>query len=129
MGKKAKLEEDSEKVLRVLATVPEGETQAAICKLTGLQPRVVAPVLAALLEKKKVVCTKIRKSSGKGETWYDGWRLVTSKEFLVAKIEEMGLVQAGPGEGSQKRLEAITGDQDDDDRDWLDEVEAARAEH
>jgi hypothetical protein len=55
--------------------------------------------------------------------------LANTKEFLVGKIEEMVLVQASPQEGPQKRLEAITGDQDDDDRDWLDEVEAARAEH
>jgi replicative DNA helicase len=47
VSKKVKLEEDSEKVLKVLATVPEGETQATICKMTGLQARVVAPVLSA----------------------------------------------------------------------------------
>src|SRR5262249_22796186 len=41
VGKKVKLEEDSEKVLKVLETVPEGETQATICKMTGLQVRVV----------------------------------------------------------------------------------------
>src|SRR5262249_24149642 len=126
-GKKEKLEEDSEKVLRVLATVPEGETQAAICKLTGLQPRVVGPVLAALLQHEQVVRTQIGKSSGKGETWYDGWRLATSKEVLVAKIEEMCLVPTGPGEGSQKRLAGIVGDQGDYDTDWLDEVETASA--
>jgi alkylated DNA nucleotide flippase Atl1 len=129
VGKKAKLEEDSEKVLKVLATVPEGETQAAICKVTGLQARVVGPVLTALLEKKQVVRVQIRKSSGKGETWYDAWRLATTKEVLVAKIEEMGLVPSSATERPQKRSEGINGDQDGEDTDWLDEVEPASAEH
>jgi hypothetical protein len=75
------------------------------------------------------VCTKIRKSSGIGETQYDGWRLPSNKEILAAKIEEMGLSPTGPVEGAQKRLEAIPGDRDDDDTDCLDEVEAASAEH
>ena len=47
----------------------------------------------------------------------------------MGKIKEMVLVRTGPGEGSQKRLVAITGDQDDDDTDWLDEVEAANEGH
>jgi hypothetical protein len=109
--------------------VPEGETQAAICKLTGLQARVAGPVLATLLERKKVVRTQIRKSSGKGETWYDAWRLASNNEFLAAKIEKMGLVPSDASERSQKRPAGITGDQGDDDTDWLDEMEVASAEH
>lgn len=62
VGKKVKLEEDSEKVLKVLGGVSEGETQASICKLTGLQSRVVGPVLAGLLEQKKVVRTQVLKA-------------------------------------------------------------------
>jgi hypothetical protein len=54
-GRKLRLEEDREKVVKALDAVPEGETQAVICKLTGLQARVVGPVLAGLLAEKKVV--------------------------------------------------------------------------
>jgi hypothetical protein len=36
-------------VVKALEAVPEGETQAGICKLTGLQYRVVGPLLAGLL--------------------------------------------------------------------------------
>jgi alkylated DNA nucleotide flippase Atl1 len=125
VGKKAKLDEDTGKVLQALAAMPEGDTQAAICKLTGLQARVVGPVLAALLEQKRVVRARVRKSSGKGETWYDAWRLASNNEFLAAKIGEMGLVPAGPkrraAEKWQKRPE------EDDDTDCLDEVAAASA--
>jgi hypothetical protein len=96
--------------------------------MTGLQARVVGPVLTGLLEQKKVVRTQIRKPSGKGETWYDGWRLATNTEFLAAKIEELGLTPRG-GEKAGGRTERQVGVkggrwEDEDDTDWLDEVEA-----
>jgi alkylated DNA nucleotide flippase Atl1 len=97
VGRRAKLEEDTEKVLKALEAVPEGETQAAICKLAGLQPRVVGPVLAGLLGQRRVVRTQVLKSSGQGEKLYDAWRLATNPEFLAAKIGEMGLVPAEGG--------------------------------
>jgi alkylated DNA nucleotide flippase Atl1 len=131
--KKAKLEEDTEKVLKVLETVPEGETQAVICKMTGLQARVVGPLLTALMEQKKVVRTRVRKSSGKGETLYDAWRLATNNEFLAAKLEQMGLVPKGTEKAAETilaRRKGVKGKQEDpDDTDWLDEVEVANAGH
>jgi alkylated DNA nucleotide flippase Atl1 len=132
VGKKAKQLKDSEKVLKVLAGIPEGETQAAICKLTGLQARVVGPVLAELLEQKKVVRTQIRKSSGKGETWYDAWRVATNTEFLAARIEEMGLSPVGAeeagGQVERRPSDSRGRREDEDDTDWLDEVEAINAQ-
>jgi alkylated DNA nucleotide flippase Atl1 len=131
-GKKAKLEEDTEKVLKALAAVPEGETQAAIIKMTGLQPRVVGPVLTGLLEQKKVVQTQIRKSSGQGEKFYDAWRLASNNEFLAARIEQMALmpvraVQANvePEKVEKRPARVIAELMDKKDSDWLDEVEAA----
>jgi alkylated DNA nucleotide flippase Atl1 len=122
VGKQARQEEDTGKVLKALEAVPEGDTQTAICKLAGLQARVVGPVLAALVGQKKVVRTRVRKSSGKGETWYDAWRLASNTEFLGARIEKMGLAPAGP-----QRRAAGKRPEEDDDTDWLDEVEAASA--
>jgi alkylated DNA nucleotide flippase Atl1 len=140
VGKKAKLEQDTEKVVKVLAAVPGGETQAAICKMAGLQARIVGPVLTALLETKKVVRTQIRKSSGQGEKQYDAWRLASSVEFMAAKIEEMGLLPPGeeqmglvpPGkesEGQEKRpAECVAKLGEEKDTDWLDKLQAGRAE-
>jgi replicative DNA helicase len=130
VGKRARLGEDTEKVLKALEAVPEGETQAAICKMTGLQARVVGPVLTGLLGQRKVVRTQVRKSSGKGETWYDAWRVASSGEFLAAKIEEMGLVPAEEGEGVPKGPRrrpagSIVAQREREDTDFLDEVGAA----
>jgi hypothetical protein len=123
---KAKAEEDMAKVLRVLGSILEGETQAAICRLTGLQPRVVGPLLAALLVQKKVVRTQVRKSSGQGEKLYDAWRLASNNEFLAAKIDEMGLVPRQVARtGTRVPATATRGPGDEDDTDWLDEVPAA----
>jgi len=127
-GKRARLEEDTDKVLKVLETVPEGETQAAICKLAGLQARAVGPVLAGLLGQKRVVPTQVLKSSGQGEKLYDAWRLATTPEFLAAKIDEMGLVPADEGvvaRGRRRRPAGIVAQREREDTDFLDEVGAA----
>lgn len=131
VGKKAKERESIEKILKVLESVSDGETQAGICKLTGLQPRVVGPTLAVLLERKKVVLTQIRKPSGQGEKWHPAWRLASNQEFLGAKIEEMGLMPSpaakATGEAEKRPAKVITELLSKDDTDWLDEVEAANA--
>jgi alkylated DNA nucleotide flippase Atl1 len=129
VGRRARLEEDTERVLKALEAVPEGETQAAICKLAGLQARVMGPVLAGLLGQKPVVRTRVRKSSGKGETWHDAWRVATTPEFLAAKIDEMGLAPAEGGveaRGPRRRpAGCIVAQQEREDTDFLDEVRAA----
>jgi hypothetical protein len=128
-GRRAKLGEDTERVLRALEMVPEGETQAAICKMTGLQPRVVRPVLAGLLGQRRVVPTQVLKSSGQGEKLYDAWRLATTPEFLAAKIDEMGLLPADEGveaKGPRRRpAGGIVAQREREDTDFLDEVGTA----
>jgi alkylated DNA nucleotide flippase Atl1 len=132
-GKKAKMEVDMEKVIKVLAAIPERETQAGICKLTGLQPRIVGHLLITLLEQKKVVQTQVRKSSGQGEKSYDAWRLATNSEFLVAKVEEMGVVPPFVAAKVAERVgkspvgsaEDKKDKKDKKDMDWLDDEPAA----
>jgi hypothetical protein len=122
VAKKAKLQQDAENVLKVLAACPEGETQAAICRLTGLQARVVGPVLTGLLEQKKVVLTQVRKASGQGEKLYPAWRLASNNEFLAAKIAEMGLTPTTEGEtGKRRPVKRKDGQEEKEDTDWLDE--------
>jgi hypothetical protein len=87
---------------------------------------VAGPVLAELLKQKKVVRTKVLKSSGNGETWYDAWRLATNDEFLAAKIGEMGLIPDEPnGRVSEKPIVGRALAEDEDDTDCLDEVAVA----
>jgi alkylated DNA nucleotide flippase Atl1 len=145
VGKKAKEEEATEKVLQVLEALPDGETQTEIAKLVGLQPRVVGPALAGLVGQKRAVPAQVRKPSGKGETWYPAWRLATNNEFLEAKMKEMGIEPAveaekapeaagkRPGrargvqvlEHAERRPARARGiPEAEDDTDWLDEVEA-----
>jgi hypothetical protein len=121
-----------EKVLKALEAVPEGETQASIVKMTGLQARAVGPVLTALLGQKRVVCCQVRKRSGQGEKWYDAWRLASPTEILLAKVEEMRLAPtAEDGRAAGRQDERTGGDKggqaDEGDTDWLDEVAAAGA--
>jgi alkylated DNA nucleotide flippase Atl1 len=128
VGKRAKLGEDTEKVLKALEAVPEGETQAAICKLAGLQARVVGPVLAGLLGQRRVVPTQVLKSSGQGEKLYDAWRVATTPEFLAAKIDEMGLLgrRGCGGSGARRRpAGSIVAQREREDTDFLDEAGAA----
>ena len=124
VGKQVKMTEDSDKILKVLEGIPEGETQAVIAKLTGLQARVVGPVLLVLAGQKKVVPTQVRKSSGQGEKFYPAWRLATTTEFVSAKIEEMGLMPVeAPTAASEKREMAFPKRPgEEDDKDWLDEL-------
>jgi replicative DNA helicase len=125
-AKKAKLQEDTEKVLKALAACPEGETQSTICKLTGLQARVVGPVLMGLLEQKKVVRTQVLKASGPGEKLYPAWRLASTVEFMAAKIAELGLVPT-EGDGKETRRSGCVkgGQEENDDTGRTDGLETA----
>jgi replicative DNA helicase len=123
--KAAKQGEERQKVLKALEAAPEGETQAAIAKLAGLQPRVVGPLLAELAAERRVVPTQVRKASGQGEKLYDAWRPASHIEFMAAKMDEMGLT---PSEGAGKRPAGSWRRQrGEDDTDAFDELEAAGA--
>jgi replicative DNA helicase len=114
-AKKAKLQEDTEKVLKVLEGCPEGETCAEICRMTGLQPRAVGPVLTGLLEQNRVVRTHVRKASGQGEKLYEAWRVAGRVEFMAAKIEEMGLVPTGEDGKGKRRSGCVKGGQEENE--------------
>jgi replicative DNA helicase len=121
--KNAKKADIKEKVLKALETSPEGETQAAICKMLGLQNRIVGPILLELLKEQKVVRVQIMKASGQGQKPYDAWRLVTGNEFVAAKIVLMDAVSRKMEE-ARKSVFAGKGPLDDrNDTDWLDEEE------
>ncbi len=100
--------------------------------LDSLQARVVGPVLAGLLGQKRVVRTRVLKPSGQGEKGYDAWRLASGTEFLAAKIDELGLAPGAPQVQVADRLQGAAeggtgGRQEEDDTDYLDEVEVAGA--
>jgi hypothetical protein len=67
--------EDREKVLRVLAMYPNGETTKVIGEETGIGNRAVG-VLLGLLRELQVVCTTVRKPCGRNPAMpFKGWRL------------------------------------------------------
>ncbi|MBM4070266.1 MAG: hypothetical protein FJ271_15120 [Planctomycetes bacterium] len=115
----AKFVEATEKVITALSTVRDGETQSSICKLTGLQARVVGPVLANLLARSKVVRTQIKKKSGQGETPYDAWRLASATEIVAARMNEEATASASSS--ADGRIANLMGKGDDTDTDFLDE--------
>jgi replicative DNA helicase len=121
--KNAKTLAVKEKVLKALETCPKGETQAVICKLIGLQARVVGPILLDLLEEQKVVRVQIMKASGQGTKPYDAWRLVTRNEFVAAKIVLMDAVSRKMEEAKKPVLVGKGPLDNKSDTDWLDEEE------
>ncbi len=115
----AKFVEATEKVVNALTTLPDGETQSSICKLTGLQARVVGPVLVNLLARNRVVRTQIMKKSGQGETPYEAWRLASANGIMAPGINDGATASASSlAEG---RNTGLMRKPDDNDTDFLDE--------
>jgi AAA domain len=84
----AKMGDARKKILVALKTAPDGETTKAIADMTGLQPRVVGPALAALADDGAVIDIKVTKANGRGERTYDGWKLTERMLDDLERLDE-----------------------------------------
>jgi hypothetical protein len=123
----AKQEANEAAVVKALEMYPTGETQAVIATATGLQPKVVGPILAKLLQQGTVVSTQVEKPGGKGKKPYDAWRLATSNEKITRMFggTTRPAVPEAPVENDLAAVATVVkrkGLADDpEDTDWLDD--------
>jgi len=93
--KRARDVEDRQKVLRVLAMYPNGETTKVIGEETGIGNRAVG-VLLGLLKELQVVCTMVRKPCGRNPAMsYKGWRLWREGERSLMTAEQADRLRRG----------------------------------
>jgi replicative DNA helicase len=93
--KRARDVDDREKVLRVLALFPNGETTKVIGEEAGIGSRVVG-VLLELMKNLEVVCTTVHKPCGRNPAMsFKGWRLWRPGEKPLMTTDQSDRLRRG----------------------------------
>jgi hypothetical protein len=82
--------EDQERLMAVLAGLPNGETAPALGELAGVPKRRVGTALLALFQARRVAKTRVFKAAGKDPARpYDGWRVLENVPRTKAQDERL----------------------------------------